>query len=197
MGINNAIQTTETIKKVLPIILATSIFMQMLDSTILNTSITAIARDLNESPLEMQNAIISYVLTLALFMPVSGFLSDKFGTRKVFIFALLLFSIGSLLCALSQSLNRLIFARVIQGIGGSLMTPVGKLALIRTFPKNELLKAMNFAIIPALIGPVLGPLVGGYMVDYLSWHWIFLINIPFGFIGIILSLNTCLIINLQ
>lgn len=189
MGINNAIQTTETIKKVLPIILATSIFMQMLDSTILNTSITAIARDLNESPLEMQNAIISYVLTLALFMPVSGFLSDKFGTRKVFIFALLLFSIGSLLCALSQSLNHLIFARVIQGIGGSLMTPVGKLALIRTFPKNELLKAMNFAIIPALIGPVLGPLVGGYMVDYLSWHWIFLINIPFGFIGIILSLK--------
>ena len=189
MNVNIGIQTTETIKKVLPIILATSIFMQMLDSTILNTSITAIARDLNESPLEMQNAIISYVLTLALFMPVSGFLSDKFGTRKVFIFALLLFSIGSLLCALSQSLNHLIFARVIQGIGGSLMTPVGKLALIRTFPKNELLKAMNFAIIPALIGPVLGPLVGGYMVDYLSWHWIFLINIPFGIIGVILSLK--------
>jgi EmrB/QacA subfamily drug resistance transporter len=189
MNVNIEIQTTETTKKVLPIILATSIFMQMLDSTILNTSITAIAGDLNESPLEMQNAIISYVLTLALFMPVSGFLSDKFGTRKIFIFALFLFSIGSLLCALSQSLNHLIFARVIQGIGGSLMTPVGKLALIRTFPKNELLKAMNFAIIPALIGPVLGPLVGGYMVDFLSWHWIFLINIPFGFIGIILSLK--------
>lgn len=189
MNINSAIQTTETIKKVLPIILATSIFMQMLDSTILNTSITAIARDLNESPLEMQNAIISYVLTLALFMPVSGFLSDKFGTRKVFILALFLFSIGSLFCALSQSLNHLIFSRVIQGIGGSLMTPVGKLALIRTFPKNELLKAMNFAIIPALIGPVLGPLVGGYMVDYLSWHWIFLINIPFGIIGVVLSLK--------
>ena len=189
MNANTGIQTTETIKKVLPIILATSIFMQMLDSTILNTSITAIAKDLHESPLEMQNAIISYVLTLALFMPVSGFLSDKFGTRKVFIFALLLFSIGSLFCALSQSLNHLIFSRVIQGIGGSLMTPVGKLALIRTFPKNELLKAMNFAIIPALIGPVLGPLVGGYMVDYLSWHWIFLINIPFGIIGIVLSLK--------
>jgi EmrB/QacA subfamily drug resistance transporter len=189
MNVNTGTQTTETIKKVLPIILATSIFMQMLDSTILNTSITAIAKDLNESPLEMQNAIISYVLTLALFMPVSGFLSDKFGTRKVFIFALLLFSIGSLFCALSQSLNHLILSRVIQGIGGSLMTPVGKLALIRTFPKNELLKAMNFAIIPALIGPVLGPLVGGYMVDYLSWHWIFLINIPFGIIGVILSLK--------
>lgn len=182
-------QNIETTKKVLPIILATSIFMQMLDSTILNTSITSIARDLHESPLEMQNAIISYVLTLALFMPVSGFLSDKFGTRRIFIFALFLFSIGSLLCALSQNLTHLVIARVIQGIGGSLMTPVGKLALIRTFPKNELLKAMNFAIIPALIGPVLGPLVGGYMVDYLSWHWIFLINIPFGLIGVLLSLK--------
>ncbi|OCB72126.1 MFS transporter [Flavobacterium piscis] len=189
MNANPAELNIETTKKVLPIILATSIFMQMLDSTILNTSITAIAKDLHESPLDMQNAIISYVLTLALFMPVSGFLSDKFGTKKVFIFALLLFSIGSLFCSLSQNLNYLIFSRVIQGIGGSLMTPVGKLALIRTFPKKELLKAMNFAIIPALIGPVLGPLVGGYMVDYLSWHWIFLINIPFGIIGILLSLK--------
>ncbi|QSB29053.1 MFS transporter [Flavobacterium sp. CLA17] len=182
-------QNSATTKKILPIILATSIFMQMLDSTILNTSITSIARDLRESPLEMQNAIISYVLTLALFMPVSGFLSDKFGTKKVFIFALFLFSLGSLFCSLSQNLTHLVFARVVQGIGGSLMTPVGKLALIRTFPKKELLKAMNFAIIPALIGPVLGPLVGGYMVDYLSWHWIFLINIPFGIIGILMSLK--------
>lgn len=185
----NVIIDKEATKKILPIILATSIFMQMLDSTILNTSITAIAKDLHESPLEMQNAIISYVLTLALFMPVSGFLSDKFGTRKIFIFSLILFSLGSLFCALSQNLMHLVFARVIQGIGGSLMTPVGKLALIRTFPKNELLQAMNFAIIPALIGPVLGPLIGGYMVDYLSWHWIFLINIPFGIIGIVLSLK--------
>lgn len=189
MNASSAGQNKETIKKVLPLILATSIFMQMLDSTILNTSITAIAKDLNESPLDMQNAIISYVLTLALFMPVSGFLSDKFGTKKVFIFALLLFSLGSLFCSLSQNLTHLVFSRVIQGIGGSLMTPVGKLALIKTFPKKELLKAMNFAIIPALIGPVLGPLVGGYMVDYLSWHWIFLINIPFGIIGILLSLK--------
>lgn len=180
-------QSDEAIKRILPVILATSIFMQMLDSTILNTSITAIAKDLNESPLDMQNAIISYVLTLALFMPVSGFLADKFGTRKVFMAALVLFSIGSLLCSLSQNLTHLVLSRIIQGIGGSLMTPVGKLALIRTFPKKELLKAMNFAIIPALIGPVLGPLVGGYMVDYLSWHWIFLINIPFGIIGIMLS----------
>lgn len=182
-------QNNEAIKKVLPIILATSIFMQMLDSTILNTSLPSIAKDLHESPLDMQNAIISYVLTLALFMPVSGFLSDKFGTKRIFIFALVLFSLGSLFCSLSQNLTHLVLARIVQGVGGSLMTPVGKLALIKTFPKNELLRAMNFAIIPALIGPVLGPLVGGYMVDYLSWHWIFLINIPFGLIGILLSLK--------
>ncbi|MCT3691132.1 MFS transporter [Elizabethkingia anophelis] len=174
-------------KKILPVILATAIFMQMLDSTILNTSLPSIAKDLQEPPLNMQNAIISYVLTLAVFMPVSGFLADKFGTKKVFISSLILFSIGSLFCALSQNLTQLVLSRVIQGIGGSLMTPVGKLALIKTFDKNELLKAMNFAIIPALIGPVLGPLVGGYLVDYFSWHWIFLINIPIGIIGIVLG----------
>ena len=179
----------QTVKKVLPLILATAIFMQMLDSTILNTSLPSIARDLNESPLNMQNAIISYVLTLAVFMPASGFLADRFGTRRVFIFALVLFSTGSVFCALSQNLTHLVISRVIQGVGGSLMTPVGKLALIKTFERNELLKAMNFAIIPALIGPVLGPLVGGYMVDYLSWHWIFLINIPIGLLGIILGLK--------
>ncbi len=183
------IENIETTKKILPLILATAIFMQMLDSTILNTSLPSIAKDLNESPLNMQNAIISYVLTLALFMPVSGFLADKFGTKKVFIISLILFSLGSLLCSLSPNLTFLVIARVIQGIGGSLMTPVGKLALIKTFDKSELLKAMNFAIIPALIGPVLGPLIGGYMVDYLSWHWIFLINLPIGILGLVLSVK--------
>ncbi len=182
-------QTLETTKKVLPLILATAIFMQMLDSTILNTSLPSIAKDLNESPLNMQNAIISYVLTLAVFMPASGFLADRFGTKKTFIIAILLFSLGSLFCAGSENLTQLVISRVIQGIGGSLMTPVGKLALIKTFDRNELVKAMNFAIVPALIGPVLGPLVGGYLVDYLSWHWIFLINIPIGLVGIILGLK--------
>ena len=124
-----------SVKKFLPLILATSIFMQMLDSTILNTSLPSIAKDLMESPLNMQNAIISYVLTLALFMPVSGFLADKFGTRKVFITSLIIFSLGSILCAASQNLNHLVISRVIQGIGGSLMTPVGRLALIKTFKK--------------------------------------------------------------
>jgi len=177
------------IKKVLPIILATAIFMQMLDSTILNTSLPAIAKDLNESPLNMQNAIISYVLTLALLMPVSGFLADKFGTKKVFIVALTLFALGSLFCSLSQNLPQLVLSRVLQGVGGSLMTPVGRLTLIKTYPKNELVQAMNYAIVPALIGPVLGPLVGGYLVDYLTWHWIFLINLPIALIGIVMSIK--------
>ncbi|HSF54379.1 MAG TPA: MFS transporter, partial [Algoriphagus sp.] len=177
------------IKRILPVILATAIFMQMLDSTILNTSLPAIASDLQESPLHMQNAIISYVLTVALLMPISGFLADKFGTKKIFILALALFALGSLFCSLSQNLTQLVLARVLQGVGGSLMTPVGRLTLIKTYPKNELVQAMNYAIVPALIGPVLGPLVGGYMVDYLSWHWIFLINLPIALIGILLSMR--------
>ena len=180
---------SSTAKKMLPIILATSIFMQMLESTILNTSLPTIAAELNESPLKMQNAIISYVLTLAIFMPVSGFLADKFGTKKIFILSLVLFSLGSVLCAFSQNLDHLVIARVIQGIGGSMMTPVGKLALIKSYDKSEIIHAMNYAIIPALIGPVLGPLVGGYLVDYLSWHWIFLINLPIGILGIILTIK--------
>ncbi len=182
-------QINDKIKKNLPIIMATSIFMQMLDSTILNTALPSIAESLNESPLNMQNAIISYVLTLALFMPASGFLADKFGTRKTFILSLVLFSLGSVFCSLSQDLTQLVVSRVIQGLGGALMTPVGKLAMIKTYKKKELVKALNYAIIPALIGPVLGPLVGGYLVDYLSWHWIFIINIPFGIAGIILGMK--------
>lgn len=182
-------QINDKIKKILPIIMATSIFMQMLDSTILNTALPSIAESLNESPLDMQNAIISYVLTLALFMPASGFLADKFGTRKTFILSLVLFSLGSVFCSLSQDLTQLVVSRVIQGLGGALMTPVGKLAMIKTYKKKELVKALNYAIIPALIGPVLGPLVGGYLVDYLSWHWIFIINIPFGIAGIILGMK--------
>ncbi len=179
----------ETVKKYLPMVLSIAIFMQMLDSTILNTSLPAIAHDFGESSLNMQNAIIAYVLTLALFMPVSGFLADKYGTRRIFIFALLLFALGSVFCGLASHLTELVIARVVQGIGGSLMTPVAKLALIKTFPKNELVKAMNFAIIPALIGPILGPLVGGYMVDYLSWHWIFLINVPISLAGLVMGLK--------
>ncbi|UTA66603.1 DHA2 family efflux MFS transporter permease subunit [Emticicia sp. 21SJ11W-3] len=177
------------IKERLPITLAIAIFMQMLDSTVLNTALPAIAQDLHQSAINMHYAIVSYVLTLAVLMPVSGFLADRFGTRKIFLLALVVFSVGSLLCALSQTLMHLIIARIIQGAGGSLLTPVGKLALIKTFNSKEMVQAMNFAIVSALIGPVMGPLVGGYVSVYLSWHWIFLINIPIGVLGIVLALN--------
>lgn len=175
------------LKKILPIIYTTAIFMQLLDSTILNTALASIAKDLNESTLHMQNAVVSYVLTLALLIPVSGFLADKYGTKTIFILSLSLFSIGSLCCAMAQNLSQLVIFRVIQGMGGALMIPVGRLVLIKVYPKNELLRAMNIAVIPALIGPILGPLVGGYMVVYFTWHWIFLINIPIGVCGILLA----------
>lgn len=177
------------IKKFLPYIMATAIFMQMLDSTILNTALPAMAKSLNVSPLNMQSAIISYVITLALFIPISGYLSDQYGTKKIFIIALLIFGVGSLMCALSFSLKFLVFSRIVQGLGGALMTPVARLALMKTYSKPEFVAAMNFAIIPALIGPVAGPLVGGYLVDYLSWHYIFLINLPIVLVGVILSLR--------
>lgn len=180
---------SEEIKRFMPYILATAIFMQMLDSTILNTALPAIAADLNESVLDMQSAIISYVLTLALFIPVSGYLADKFGTKKIFILALVLFSLGSLFCAMSQNLLQLDLSRIFQGLGGALMTPVARLSMIKTYPKNEIVRAMNYAIIPALIGPIIGPLIGGYLVEWVSWHWIFLINIPMGALGILFSIR--------
>lgn len=188
MALLTANQTQNT-KRLLPLILATAIFMQMLDSTILNTALPAIANDLHAPAVDMHLAIVAYVLTVALLMPVSGFLADRFGTRSVFLSALSLFALGSLSCALAGSLPQLIGARVLQGIGGSLMTPVGRLALIKTFPRHEWVKAMNYAIMPALMGPILGPLVGGYLAEYWSWHWIFLINLPIALLGIILSLR--------
>ncbi|MRI63424.1 MFS transporter [Ornithobacterium rhinotracheale] len=182
-------QQLERIKKFLPYIMATAIFMQMLDATILNTALPSMAKSLNVSPLNMQSAIISYVITLALFIPISGYLADRYGTKKIFILALFIFGVGSLMCALSFSLKFLVLSRIIQGLGGALMTPVARLALMKTYERSEFVAAMNFAIIPALIGPVAGPLVGGYLVDYLSWHYIFLINLPIVIIGILLSLR--------
>lgn len=179
----------ENIKNYMPYLLATAIFMQMLDSTILNTALPAIAKDLNESPLKMQSVIVSYVLTLALFIPVSGYLADKFGTKKIFILSLLLFSLGSLFCGMSTTLIQLDLSRVFQGLGGALMTPVARLALLKTYPKNKIVSVMNYAIIPALIGPIIGPLIGGYFVEVLTWHWIFYINIPIGILAAILSLK--------
>ena len=167
--------------------MAIALFMQILDATILNTALPQMATALGESPLNMQWAVISYALTLAIFIPISGFLADKYGSRKVFLAAITIFCIGSLLCALSASLPILIASRIIQGIGGAMMTPVARLILVKSFPRNQLLNVMNFAVIPALIAPLLGPLLGGYLVEYASWHWIFLINLPIGLAGIVLG----------
>lgn len=169
----------------LPWIAAMAFFMQSLDATILNTALPAIAASLHRSPLAMQSAVISYTLTVAMLIPVSGWLADRFGTRKVFIFAVSLFSLGSLACALSGSLMVLVISRVVQGIGGAMMMPVARLALLRAYPRNELLPVLNFVTMPGLVGPVLGPLLGGMLVTWATWHWIFLINIPIGIIGII------------
>ncbi len=174
-------------EKYLPYVLAVALFMQILDATILNTSLPQMAEALGESPLKMQWAVISYALTLAIFIPISGFLADKYGTRKVFLSAIVIFSIGSLMCAASPTLNILIGSRIVQGIGGAMMTPVARLILVKSYPRNKLLTVMNFAVIPALIAPLVGPVLGGYIVQYFSWHWIFLINIPMGLLGFVMG----------
>lgn len=169
----------------LPWIAAMAFFMQALDATILNTALPAIAHSLNRSPLAMQSAIISYTLTVAMLIPVSGWLADRFGTRRIFMIAVTLFTLGSLACALSTSLLELVIFRVIQGIGGAMMMPVARLALLRAYPRSELLPVLNFVTMPGLVGPILGPVLGGVLVTWASWHWIFLINIPIGITGLI------------
>ena len=167
----------------LPWIVASALFMQTLDSSILNTALPAMARALNESPLKMQSAVISYLLTVAVLIPVSGWLADRFGSRRIFVIAIVLFSLGSLLCALSPTLRWLVAGRVAQGVGGALMMPVGRLTILRSFPRSELVRVLSFVTIPGLLGPLLGPTLGGWLVDFVSWHWIFLINLPVGLLG--------------
>ena len=169
----------------LPAIAAAAFFMQALDATILNTALPDVARSLDRSPLAMQLAVVGYTLTVAMLIPVSGWLADRFGTRRVFISAVNFFILGSLLCALSTSLPMLVASRVLQGIGGAMMMPVARLAVLRAYPRTELVAVLNFISIPGLVGPVVGPLLGGWLVTYATWHWIFLINIPIGLIGIL------------
>ena len=169
----------------LPLLLAVCIFMQMLDATVLNTALPQMAADLQQSPLNMQSAVISYALTLALFMPMSGYLTDRYGTKKVFSVSMALFVLGSLMCAAAPNLPLLVFARVVQGMGGAMMVPVPRLIILRAYDKAELINRMNFVVMPALLGPIAGPLVGGYLVEYASWHWVFLINVPIGLAGIV------------
>lgn len=169
-------------------IVAFGFFMQTLDTTIVNTAIPAMAHDLNVSPLHMHSVIVSYVLTVAVTLPLSGWLADRFGVRNIFFCAIVLFSLGSLLCAFATSLDHLVMARVVQGIGGAMMVPVGRLTVMKIVPREQYMSAMTFVTLPGQIGPLLGPALGGILVEYASWHWIFLINIPVGIIGAIATL---------
>ncbi len=184
---NSNLDISPRTRTYLPWLGAMAIFMQALDGTILNTSLPTIANELGKSPLQIQSIIVSYTLTVALLIPLSGWLADKYGTQKIFQLAILLFTLGSVLCGFSTTLTGLILSRVVQAVGGSMMVPVARLAILYAFPKKELLKVINFITIPGLIGPLLGPSLGGVLVETLSWHWIFLVNIPFGIVALWMS----------
>jgi len=172
---------TETVtRRFLPWVVATTLFMEQLDSTIVNTAIPSMAISLQVTPLSLKAVVTSYILSLAVAIPVSGWMADRFGTRRVFKTAIAIFTLASILCGLAVNSPMLVAARLLQGFGAAMMMPVGRLAIVRTYPKSELLTAMNFVIIPALIGPLLGPTVGGLIVHWLSWREIFFINVPVG-----------------
>ena len=172
-----------TVKRYLPWVVATALFMEQLDSTIINTAIPAMAASLNVTPLSLKAVVTSYILSLAVCIPISGWMADRFGTRRVFSGAVAIFTFSSVLCGLSLNVPMLVASRILQGIGAAMMMPVGRLTIIRTFPKSELLMAMNFVIIPALIGPLLGPTVGGLIVHWLPWRAIFFVNVPVGLVA--------------
>jgi EmrB/QacA subfamily drug resistance transporter len=173
-------------KRLLPWLVAVAFFMESLDTTILNTAVPAISAALNVTPLSMKAVLASYTLSLAVFIPISGWVADRFGTRRVFAAAIGLFTLGSFLCGISSNIHLLVACRVLQGFGGSMMVPVGRLTLVRTFAKSDLLRAMSFVSIPALVAPMLGPIAGGLIVGYLHWRFIFFLNIPIGLAGLVL-----------
>lgn len=172
----------------IPLIVGCAFFMEGLDSTMIAVSIPAMGASLGESPLRLNLVITSYLLSLAVFIPVSGWIADRFGARRVFCAAVLIFAGGSALCGLAESLPMLVAMRVVQGFGGAMMTPVGRLILLRSFPRAGLVSAMNWMTIPSMIGPMVGPIVGGLLTDYASWRWIFFLNIPIGVLGGALAL---------
>jgi EmrB/QacA subfamily drug resistance transporter len=173
-------------KRVLPWLVAVAFFMESLDTTILNTAVPTIAAALKVAPLSMKAVLSSYTLSLAVFIPISGWMADRFGTRRVFASAIGLFTLGSLLCGLSNNIHVLVADRILQGCGGAMMVPVGRLTIVRTFAKSELIRAMSFVAIPGLVGPMLGPIAGGLVVGYFHWRVIFFLNLPIGLAGLIL-----------
>jgi EmrB/QacA subfamily drug resistance transporter len=176
----------ESSKRLLPWLVAVAFFMESLDTTILNTAVPSIAAALKVAPLSMKSVLASYTLSLAVFIPISGWMADRFGTRRVFASAIGLFTLGSFFCGISSDIHVLVACRILQGCGGAMMVPVGRLTMVRTFPKSELVRAMSFVAIPGLIGPMLGPVAGGLIVAYLHWRAIFFVNIPIGLTGLIL-----------
>jgi EmrB/QacA subfamily drug resistance transporter len=174
-------------ERLIPLIVATALFMENMDSTVIATSLPAIATDIGTSPLTLKLAITSYLLSLAVFIPASGWTADRFGARAVFSIAVAVFMVGSIGCALSSSVTEFVIARIVQGAGGAMMTPVGRLVLLRSIDKSALVNAMAWVTVPALVGPVIGPPLGGFITTYFSWHWIFLINIPIGLLGIFMA----------
>ena len=173
----------------IPLVVAMAFLMEQLDSTIITTAVPDIARSLHVTPVQMSLAVAAYVLAVAVFIPVSGWFTDRFGARRIFISALVVFTVASALCGVAQNFSMLVAARVLQGFGGAMMTPVGRLILLRAFPRREMMRAMTYVTIPAIIGPVIGPLLGGVLTTYLSWRWIFYVNLPFGLFGILLALR--------
>ena len=170
----------------IPLIVACALFMENLDGTVLATALPAIAIDLNEDPIALKLALTSYLLSLAIFIPASGWMADRFGARKVFRTAIVVFTIGSILCGFSSTLPQFVAARILQGMGGAMMVPVGRLVLLRSVPRSELVRALAYLTVPALIGPVIGPPLGGFITTYFHWRWIFWINVPIGILGFVL-----------
>src|SRR6202161_636918 len=171
-------------KRLLPCLIAVAFFMESLDTTILSTAVPTIAAALHVAPLSIKAVLSSYTLSLAVFIPISGWMANRFGTRRVFSGAIALFTLGSLLCGVSRNIHVLVACRVLQGCGGAMMVPVGRLTLVRAFPKSELVRAMSFVAIPGLLGPMLGPIAGGLIVGYFHWRIIFFVNIPMGLLGL-------------
>ncbi len=173
-------------ERIVPLIVAVALFMENMDSTVIATALPAIAADIGTSPLALKLAVTSYLLALAVFIPISGWMADRFGARTVFRTAIVVFVLGSVGCAFAGSLWHFVLARFVQGMGGAMMTPVGRLVLLRTIDKSKLVDAMAWVTMPALIGPLAGPPLGGFIATYLTWHWIFFINVPIGLLGFVL-----------
>lgn len=171
---------------VVPLIVGCALFMEMLDSTVIVTALPAMARSLHENPITLNLAITAYLMSLGVFIPISGWVADRYGARKVFRCAIVLFTLGSMLCGMAQSLPELVVFRVLQGFGGAMMTPVGRLVVLRSVQKSDLVQAMSYLTVPSMLGPVVGPPVGGFIVTYYSWRWIFYINVPICILGLVL-----------